>query len=75
MKKPLISDEAKDVMDSMMHTPIDPDNRSFKNLYSYILEDGIDELNGDTRFASFFSVFKKLEEKEKKRYEEYLKTK
>ena len=75
LKKPLISDEAKDVMDSMMHTPIDPDNRSFKNLYSYILEDGIDELNGDTRFASFFSVFKKLEEKEKKRYEEYLKTK
>jgi hypothetical protein len=55
-----------------MYTPIDPEGRSFKNLYNLILEDGIDELSGDTKFSSFFSTFKKIEEKEKKRYQESL---
>ena len=72
LKNPLLTDEAKEVMDSMMYTPIDPEGRSFKNLYNLILEDGIDELSGDTKFSSFFSTFKKIEEKEKKRYQESL---
>ena len=74
MKHPLVSDEAKEVMDSMIHAPIDPDGRSFQNLYSYILEDNIDELKSSGKFSSFFSTFKKLEDIEKKRYDEYLKT-
>lgn len=74
LKHPLVSDEAKEVMDSMIHAPIDPDGRSFQNLYSYILEDNIDELKSSGKFSSFFSTFKKLEDIEKKRYDEYLKT-
>lgn len=70
LKHPLLSDEAKNIIDSMMYAPQDPDGRSFANLYSYILEDGITDLVGDTKFASFFSPFKKLEEKEIKRYHE-----
>ena len=73
LSQPILSKEAKEEMDSMMYAPQDPEGRSFKNLYKYILEDGIDELSGDTRFTSFFSTFKKLEEKEIKRYEESLK--
>ena len=70
LRNPLLTDEAREVMDSMRYAPIDPDGRSFKNLYGYIVEDGIDELSGDTRFSSFFSVFKRIEEKEIKRYSE-----
>lgn len=65
---PIMNDEAKETMDNMMYSPLDPEGRSFTNLYRLILEDGINELKGDTKFATFFSPFKKLEEKEKKRF-------
>ena len=65
---PIMNDETKETMDNMMHSPLDPEGRSFTNLYRLILEDGINELKGDTKFATFFSPFKKLEEKEKKRF-------
>lgn len=68
LKKPLLSDDAKDAMDSMMYAPIDPEGRSFVNLYRYILTDKIEELSSDAKFTSFFSNFKRLEEKEKKRF-------
>ena len=70
LKKPLLSEEAKDEMDNMMYAPMDISDRSFKNLYKMILEDNIEDLMGDTRFASFFAPFKKIEEKEIKRYKD-----
>ena len=73
LSEPLLTDEAKEEIDSMMYAPIDPDGRSIKNVYEMIKEDGITDLMGDTKFASFFSVFKKLEETEKRRYENLLK--
>ena len=60
-------------MDAMMYAPQDPEGRSFKNLYEYITEDKIEELMGDTRFASFFAPFKSFAEREIKRYEASLK--
>lgn len=74
LKHPILTDEAKETMDSMMHAPIDPEGRLFKNLYEYIEEDGIDNLKSTEKFSSFFSPFKKLEDIEKKRYDDYLKT-
>lgn len=73
LKNPLLSKEAKETMDAMMYAPQDPDGRSFKNLYSYIKEDKIDDLMGDTKFASFFAPFKSFAEREIKRYEQSLK--
>ena len=70
LKHPLLSPEAKETMDAMMYAPQDPDGRSFKNLYQYIVDDDIDELTGDTKFASFFAPFKTFAEREIKRYEE-----
>ena len=67
---PLLTDEAENLIESMMYAPQDPEGRSFQNLYSYILEDGIDELTGDTKFATFFSPFKRLFDKETKRFNE-----
>ena len=54
----------------MMYATQDPEGRSFKNLYQYIVEDDIDELTGDTRFASFLAPFKSFAEREIKRFEE-----
>lgn len=69
LKKPMMSEESIEAMESMMYAPLDPEGRSYKNLYKMILRDKIEDLYGDTKFASFFSVFKKIEEKEKKRFE------
>lgn len=69
LKHPLLSKEAKEEMDAMMYAPQDPEGRSFKNLYQYILDDGIEELDGDTRFTSFFRVFKEFANREIERYE------
>lgn len=69
LKEPLLSDEAIEEMDNMMYAPMDISDRSFKNLYRIILREGIDELTSDTSFASFFRPFKKIEEKEIKRFE------
>lgn len=69
LKHPILSKEAKEEMDAMMHAPQDPDGRSFKNLYQYIVDEGIDELCGDTKFASFFRPFKEFAEREIKMYE------
>lgn len=70
LKHPLLTDDAKNEMDNMMYAPQDPEGRSFGNLYRMIEEDGIVEFNGDTKFASFFNLFKRLSEKEIKRYNE-----
>jgi 5'-3' exonuclease len=65
---PLLTKEAEEELKSMMHVVQDPDGRSFENLYSYMLEDGIDELSDSDRFAFFFEPYKSLADKEMKRY-------
>lgn len=70
LKHPMLSDNARETMEGMMYAPIDPSGRSYTNLYKMILEDKIDEFNSDNRFMSFFTPFKRLEEKEKKRFAE-----
>lgn len=72
LKKPLLTDDAKEELESMMHVPQDPDGRSFKNLYQYILDDDITDLKNINVFTSFFRDFKKLEEKEVKNYKKYI---
>lgn len=70
LKHPLLTDEAKKEMDDMMYAPQDPEGRSFGNLYKMINDDGIVEFIGDTKFAGFFNLFRRLADKEIKRYQE-----
>lgn len=72
---PLLTDEAKEEMDATMYAPMDPDGRSFTNLYQYIIDDNITDLKNYDRFSSFFSTFKPLAEKEIKRFNEFMKKK
>ena len=68
-----MSKEAKEEMDAMMYAPQDPCERSFANLYQMITDDKIEDLIGDTKFASFFAPFKSFAEREIKRYNDSLK--
>lgn len=73
LKKPLLTDEAIEMMDDMMYIPIDSEGRSMGNLYNMIVRDDIFELKDNNRFSTFFSTFNKSIEKEKKYYEKWLK--
>lgn len=66
LKKPLMSTEAKDLLESIMYAPIDPTDRNMENLYNIIIEYNIDKLKDPTTFGNFFSEFMYLIDKEKK---------
>ena len=55
-----------------MYNVQDVEGRSFGNLYQYIIDDGIDELKSETKFASFFEQFKILANKEIARYKKFM---
>ena len=66
LKNPLLTKECEKEMGDMIHAPLDPEGRSISNLYKIILDNKIEDLMGDTRFASFFAPFKKIEAQERK---------
>ena len=66
LRNPLMTDEAKELMESIMYTPIDPDGRSLENLYNIILNYDIDKLKDTTTFGNFFADYMNVMEKEKK---------
>jgi len=68
LEHPLLTPEAEEELKEMMHNVQDPEGRSFENLYSFMIEDGIDELSDSDRFAFFFEPYKPLTDKEVKRY-------
>ena len=69
LEHPLLTPEAEEELKEMMHNVQDPEGRSFENLYSFMIEDGIDELSDSDRFAFFFEPYKPLTDKEVKKYE------
>lgn len=73
LKNPLMTEEAKKEIDSMMYNVQDTEDRSFKNLYQYIMDDDITELIDCNNFARFFEEFKTLADKEILRYNEFIK--
>lgn len=60
LREPLMTDEAVETIESFMYAPLDPDGRSFGNLYSVLCEAGVDELKDEGKFSSFFVEFKYL---------------
>lgn len=66
LKNPLMPDDAKELMDTLMYTTMDPDGRSLDNLYKIILKYNIEKLKDPTTFGNFFNEFVTIMEKEKK---------
>ena len=61
LSNPMLTKEAKKNLDDMMYAPLDPNGRCFENLYELIRHYNIGELLSETKFASFFGIFKTLE--------------
>ena len=66
LKNPLMTDEAKELIESIMYAPIDPTDRNMENLYNIIIKYDIDKLKDSTTFGNFFSEFMYIIDKEKK---------
>lgn len=66
LKKPLMTDEAIEMIDSIMYTPIDPTDRTLSNLYNILLKNDVETLKDETKFGNFFTEFLYLIDKEKK---------
>ena len=64
LKEPLLGAQIKYELDELIESPLDPDDRSFDNVYTIISREEITDLQGN-QFASFFAPFKKLIEREK----------
>lgn len=66
LHNPLMTQEAIDIMESIMYAPLDTEDRSLTNLYKLILKYGIDDLKDETTFSNFFIEYKYLIDKEEK---------
>lgn len=73
LKKPLLTDEAKEELDEMRYAPQDPTDRSMQNLYKLVEEDDILELLDHDKFANFFSSFKPFIDNEIRKYKDSIK--
>ncbi|MCK9543366.1 MAG: hypothetical protein M0R03_15200 [Novosphingobium sp.] len=65
LRKPILTKEVIEEMESIMYAPLDPSERSMENLYEIILELQIVDLM-DNKFSTFFSPFLILVNNEKK---------
>ena len=70
LKHPLLTKSAEEDIEALMYAPIDPEGRSFENLYSMIKRDGIEQLMDKNSFANFFVQFNDLANREIRRYKE-----
>lgn len=71
LHNPIITDDAKEMMDDLINLPLDTEDRSFKNVARLVEDFDLTELRGDTKFQSFFAPFKRVEEAEKKAEQKY----
>lgn len=71
LSEPLLTKEAEEELESMMHAPLDPDGRDYKNLYQIVLNNDLTDILNEGKFSSFFSDFNQLIENEKKFYQKF----
>lgn len=68
LKKPLLTEDAQTNLEAMMYAPMDPEGRSYENLYRLICRDKIENLVDADSFSAFFAPFKDLSNRELQRY-------
>ena len=66
LKNPLMTEESKELIESYMGAPIDPEGRNFGNLYRILMDAGVDSFRDETRFGNFFNIFNYLIDSEQK---------
>jgi len=72
LSKPLITDEAKELVELYYRESLDPDGRGYKNLLKMMMQDGFFKFlpKGDDAWVNFVRPFMKLTRKEKRNYKQ-----
>lgn len=72
LSKPLITDEAKELVELYYQESLDPDGRGYKNLLKMMMQDGFFKFlpKGDNAWVNFVRPFMKLTRKEKRNYKQ-----
>jgi len=72
LSKPLITDEAKELVELYYQESLDPDGRGYKNLVKMMMQDGFFKFlpKGDNAWVNFVRPFMKLTRKEKRNYKQ-----
>lgn len=68
LSQPLLTESAERDIEAMMYAPLEPDEKSFSNLYTMAKRDKIEDLVDPNKFSNFFVPFKELADREKRRY-------
>ena len=66
LSEPLLTDEAKEGLDSELYAPLSNDDRSVENIYQIIEENNMDDLLNEKIFGSLFGMYEKIIVSEKK---------
>jgi 5'-3' exonuclease len=60
LSEPLLTDEAKEGLDSELYAPLSNDDRSVENIYQIIEENNMDDLLNEKIFGSLFGMYEKI---------------
>ena len=71
LKHPFLSDEALMELNSVRYVPIDPEGRSFEDVYRIIVENQIVPWLDTNEFSRFFTPYARIIFKETKRFEKF----
>lgn len=66
--RPMLTSDAVDTMEAFMYAPMDPEGRTYENLYKALSDSGAEDLLNEDEFSRFFSDFTAIAEKERKRF-------
>ena len=71
LSNPLITDDAKELVELYYRETLDPDGRGYKNLIKMMMENGFFKYlpKGDDAWVNFIKPFMKLTRKEKRNYQ------
>ena len=69
LSEPLITDDGKELVESIYGENLDPTDRGYKNLMKYMMEDGLFKYlpKNDEAWVNFLKPFMKLTRKEKRK--------
>jgi DNA polymerase-1 len=70
LSEPLITDDGKELVESIYSEHLDPTDRGYKNLMKYMMEDGLFKYlpKNDEAWVNFLKPFMKLTRKEKRKF-------
>ena len=69
LSNPLITEDGKELVQSIYRENLDPTDRGYKNLMKYMMEDGLFKYlpKNDEAWVNFLKPFMKLTRKEKRK--------